>query len=340
MFKNFRKNNAEYVFIEFGSEYFKAYIPSIDKLIIKPSVICVSKDYEEVLYIGEEAKSKYSTKTYRKIAPVIKGTIHDYKASELFLHHELNEIMELLNRKTKFLKPNIVASIHSTSSEVEISAYTDVFESFGVSSITFVNESVAALYSKPKINSGIVCKIGYSITDLIIVINNEICYDNTIYFGSSDISTSLQKYIKNKYLIDISLKSTNKLIEEIDFVAPKKKKISLTGKNLRDGLPVDFEITQVEVAAVILEDFDIVISELKKMIEKTSTSELDQLIDYGITVAGGLFSVEVFAKEIKNHVKLNVQSTSPLDATVKGLEEIKNSPELLENLQIKDLIFL
>ena len=340
MFKNFRKNNAEYIYIEFGTDQFKVYAPSINLFETKPSVICVSKDYDEVIFIGEEAVTKYSTRKYRKISPVINGTIHDYKASELFLHHELAVILEQMGRKTKFFRPNIVASIHSTSSEVEISAYTDALESFGVSSVTFVNEGVAALYSDSEIGSGIVCKIGYSITDLLIIINNEICYDNTFYFGSVNILSSVQDYIKDKYLIDISLKSINKVISEMDFSSSKKKIVQLKGKNLKDGLPVEFEVYQSEITNVIIEEFSVVIVELKKMIEKASTSELDQLLEEGITVSGGLFLIKEFSNEIKKHVKLKLQITDPIKATVMGLEIINNSPDLLENLEVKDLIFL
>ncbi len=337
-----RKKYANTIYLEFGSYLFKAYSPSTNKKIHIPSIVYTDNDYEEIQAIGEEALKKVSGNKYQVIRPFNNGTIQDFKATELFLKYNLSEILNEMNIVSKFLRPNILVAVHSNFSEVELSAFTDAITSFGVSSVTFINEGVSSHYVNKdnSSSSAVVTKVGYSITDLLIIVDNEILYDSTFQFGIRTLIRSISTHLKEKYSVVVSEKKILEVIKNIDLNSKKKMDIEVSSKNLRSGLPIKIKIDINEIKDIIYSDLEILLSSIQKIIEKAPSEIIDQVINTGLSLTGGGINIKGVSEFIKANINLDVNINSDIYSSVYGLEYINSSLELLDNFKVKDLIFL
>ncbi len=341
MFSKLRSKISDGIFIEFGSEVFKIYIPTANITLYLPSIICTDFEYAEVIEIGEKAKTRANSSKVQVVKPFAEGKILDYKASELFLKYQLGESLKKMNLFTRFFRPNVFISVHSTFSEVELSAYTDALLSFGVSSIVYINEGVASHYTKSDASSdAVICKVGYKITDLLVISDNEVIHDNTFTFGLYTIIKSIDTYFKEKYSIQIPIKKLKALIDNLDLGSKRKEYKNLNGKNLRTGLPLKISVDIQEVRNIVLDDLEILIGRIKKVIEKTSSNVLDQVVESGITLTGGGIGLGGIEKFIEKEVNLELNINTDIYSSVKGLDIISENAELLENYKIKDFILL
>ena len=342
MLKNFRSKYSENIYIEFGSYIFKAFIPSIDKKFLLPSVIYLPVDYSEVKAIGDDAKSKVSNSKFKVIKPFESGTISDFKATELFFRFELEKIVKKLNFFTRFMRPNIFLSVHSTFSEVELSAITDAIASFGASSISFINEGVAshfALKEETQANS-LICKIGFTVTDLLLIVDNDTYLDMTFKFGIKNFIRAINIQLKQKYLINVSEPNILKVIEKIDLNSKNKKQVSIQGKNLRTGLPLKIKIDLAECNYIINNELNILLNNLKRTLEKAPNHVIDKIIEHGLSLSGGGLSISGIKEKISNSIGIKTNFNTNIFSSVEGLEHISSNLELKNNFEVRDLILI
>lgn len=341
MFKNFRIKNASDIYIEFGSSEFKIFAPSINYKKNVPSIIYVDSGFSEIKAIGDNAMGYVSTNKFKSVKPFESGTITDYKASEMFLKYFLEDVVSLMDFKSKFLRPNISVSIHSSFTEVELSAFTDAISSVGVSDVRYFNEGVASYYSLENPNaSGLICKIGYSYTDIIVLVNNEIAEDATIRFGIRNIVSAIRNHLKSKYSLLVGQNKLLDILKEIDISKKRNSEIKIKGKGVSDGLPVEIKIDDSEIKNIVVNEFEIVADTLKKLFEKLNSEVVSLIDDSGIVISGGGSLISGIDKLISEKTKMTISSNSDIFSSAVGLQHINSSPELRENFQIKDFILL
>lgn len=343
MIQKLRSLYSKTIYVEFGSEVFKAFIPASDFTYEIPSVISVSKDYETIQEVGERAsKKKGKGRNSLVIKPVRKGSISDYAASELFVKYVMEELLKHTGFFTRVLGPDVVLGIHSLSTEVELSAIVDAFQSAGASTVKMVNEGIAAHYDSKLESSSesLICKIGAEVTDLFIISDHEIVSDSSFYFGTNIIIGAIKSSIKNKYGIDPSEKDIRKILANIDIKSRRNTKVNFHGKSNTTGQPVEEEISSIEIVEVILSQADKVIEVIKDMLKKADSETLSSIVESGISMSGGASNINGLFHYIANGVKINMRENDNVFASVFGLHWINSNPDLFESYEVNDLIFL
>jgi rod shape-determining protein MreB len=343
MIQKFRSFYTQSIYIEFGSEVFKAYIPGVEYSHSLPSVIVVSNDYESVLAVGEKAAKRYGKgKNSSVVRPVKRGSISDYTAAELFVKVVIEDLLKHTGFFTRTLGPEVVLGVHSLSTEVELSALMDTFQSIGASKVKMVNEGIASHYqskleSRPE---SLICKIGAEITDLFIISDHEVVLDASFYFGTNTIVSAIKTSIKSKYGIDPSVKDIKEILSSIDLGTKRKSNVIFRGKSIETGQPVREELSAIEIMQTILSQVDKIIDVIKDMMKKSESEILSSIVENGISLSGGATHIKGLSDYMSKELKIDLQVNTDMFSSVQGLHWINSNPDLFESYEVNDLIFL
>jgi rod shape-determining protein MreB len=342
-FFNFSKY-VEDVCFEYGTENLKYSIPSKNLYFSDQNIILINNKSEKLKAVGQSVfNTASSLKNTSIVSPVKNGSISDYKASVEVFSYYLDKIAKNLKFKSRFLGPNIYISLHTTTTEVEISALSDSINNFNISTLAFINEGIAAklgVDSSIENNTVIVCNLGAGVTDIHLLINNEVYLDESFIYGGNDLDNILIDYIKTKYNVLISIDNAKLLKSKISLNYKLKESISISGKDMFNNLPKNLTIELKEFSVIIEDYLKIIINKIITIMEQIDSKVIDNLLNGGIFLSGGLSKISGIKEFFSKQTKLKVTLAEDNYSVLKGLAIIMGNRNLLEKSKIKDLILL
>jgi rod shape-determining protein MreB and related proteins len=105
---------------------------------------------------------------------------------------------------------------------------------------------------------------------------------------------------------------------------------------LLTGLPKIVKISSIEVREAMLRVIEKIGEAIKEAVEQTPPEILSDLLERGITLAGGGALIRGLDKYLENRLETPViVAEDPITAVVRGTETLLDEIDLLEKVQIK-----
>lgn len=109
--------------------------------------------------------------------------------------------------------------------------------------------------------------------------------------------------------------------------------MEIKGRNLLNGLPENITVTSVEIREALAEPLTHVIEAIKTTLEKTPPELAADIIDQGITLAGGGALIKGLDKLINRETGMPVNiAESPLDCVATGAGKVLEDIEKLHDV--------
>ena len=318
---NYFLNNtfSQDIAIDIGTATTLIYIQGKGIVLNEPSVIAYDRAADTVEAVGNEAKQMLgkSPRAIDVIKPVENGVIADYSMAERMIKRFLTAVYE----KT-VLKPRIIASVPSASTDVEQRAMCGMLKDAGARDVYLIEAPLAAA-------SGAGCDISLARGMLIVDIGGGRCDAASISLGASVIKKSIStagdrlddeiiRYAREEHRIVLGKNTAERIKCEIGCVYPFElsKNAEAYGSDTVSGMPKSIMINSEEIREIITPYVKEIAGLITGVLEDTPPALQSDIMEDGILLTGGGARLYGIDKFLRSETGIKIFTTENSDECV------------------------
>lgn len=289
----------------------------------EPSVVAYDIRNDAVRAVGTEAKEMIGRTPGSIVAvrPLKDGVIADFDVTAAMLKRFVSVAM----KGSFFSRVRMVICIPSGVTEVESRAVVDAAKMAGASDIDLVEEPMAAAVGAGlpvwDASGNMIVDVGGGTSEVAVISLGDIVTAQSIRIAGDDLDDAIINHIRRKHNLIIGNRTAEQIKIDIGSAKPYENEtsIEIKGRNQVDGLPSNVIITAAEVRTAMADPIHQIIDTIRLTLEKTPPELAADIIDRGITLAGGGALLRGFAELIAEETGIPVQiAPNPLDCVVLG----------------------
>ncbi len=329
--------------IDLGTANTLVYVKGRGIVINEPSVVAVQqngRDARKVVAVGKEAKDMCGrTPTgITAVRPMRDGVIADFEVTEEMLRYF---IQKAHNRKT-LVRPRVIICVPFGITEVEKRAVRESAESAGAREVYLVEEPMAAAIGAglpiTEPCGSMIVDIGGGTTEVAVISLKGIVYSQSLRVGGDKMDDAIINYIKRSYNLSIGDRTAEQLKIALGAALPtgENHRMEIKGRDLVGGLPKTIEVSEDEVREALAEPVKQIVEVIRQALERTPPELAADIMDRGITLAGGGALLKNLDVLLQNETGLPVVlAEDPLTAVVLGSGRILDHLDLLKDVTIQ-----
>lgn len=336
LFSLFSKDMA----IDLGTANTLIYVKGQGIVLNEPSVVAVKEDgrFKKVIAVGEEAKRMVGKTpgTIKAIRPLREGVIADFEVTEAMIRYFIQKV----HNRSHFVKPRIIISVPSGTTQVERRAVKESAETAGAREVYLIEEPMAAAIgaglpvTEPVAN--MIVDIGGGTTEVAVISLGGIVVSHSIKVAGDKIDEAIVQYIKKKYNLLIGETTAEQIKINIGNVLPEEpyETMEIKGRDLVTGVPKTVTVSSKEIEEAIREPVYLIVQTIKQVLEETPPELAADMVDRGIMLSGGGSLLKNLDKLIERETGLKVSiAENPLFCVAlgagKALDEIDRLKEVM-----------
>jgi rod shape-determining protein MreB and related proteins len=323
--------------IDLGTATTLVYVKGEGIVLAEPSVVAIERSTHEVLAVGAEAKRMLGRTpgNITAIRPMKDGVISDFDVVQEMLRAFIKKVK---NRRRNIFHPRlrIVISVPSGITEVEKRAVRESARQAGASKVYMIEEPMAAAIGAgmpvTEPSGNMIIDIGGGTTEVAIISLGGIVVAKSIRVAGDEMDMAITQHIKRKYNLMIGERSAEEIKIKIGSadILQEEKTMIIKGRDLVAGLPRSREINSEEIREALSEPISAIVDAVKTTLEKAPPELAADIVDVGITMAGGSSQLRGLDTLIASETNLTVRLTdNPETAIVLGTGKSLDNIEIL-----------
>ncbi|MGN0696481.1 MAG: rod shape-determining protein [Oscillospiraceae bacterium] len=324
--------------IDLGTANTLVYMRGKGIIIREPSVVAVDTKTDQPKYVGQEAKDVIGRTPGSIVAvrPLKDGVIADFELTTAMLE----EFIAKAIRGSLFARANVVICIPSGVTAVERRAVREAAENAGAKRVSIIEEPMAAAIgaglpvSEPA--GSMIVDIGGGTSEVAVISLGGIVTSRSVRVAGDAFDQAIVNYIKKKYNLLIGERTAENVKIAIGsaFPSDQNETMDIKGRNLLNGLPENITVSSAEIREALAEPLSHVVEAIKTTLEKTPPELAADIIDQGITLAGGGALIRGLDKLIHRETGMPVFiAENPLDCVAAGTGRV-----LEENDKLREVL--
>ncbi len=324
--------------IDLGTANTLIYMKGKGIIIREPSVVAVNTRTDKARFVGQEAKDVIGRTPGSIIAvrPLKDGVIADFDITTTLLQEFIKKALG----NSIFSKARVVICIPSGVTAVERRAVKEAAENAGAKRVSIIEEPMAAAIgaglpvSEP--TGSMIVDIGGGSSEVAVLSLGGIVTSRSVRVAGDEFDSSIINFIKKKYNLLIGERTAENIKIEIGSAYPCdiEERMDIKGRNLLNGLPENITITSTEIRDALAEPLSRIVEAVKITLEKTPPELSADIIDQGITLAGGGAMLKGIDKLINKETGMPVYIAEyPMDCVAEGtgriIEDLEKYHEIL-----------
>ena len=327
--------------IDLGTANTLIYLKGKGIILTEPSVVAVREDgrFKRVIAIGEEAKRMIGKTpgSIKAIRPLREGVIADFEVTEAMIRYFIQKV----HNRGYLVKPRIIISVPSGTTQVERRAVKESAESAGAREVYLIEEPMAAAIgaglpvTEPVAN--MIVDIGGGTTEVAVISLGGIVVSHSIKVAGDKIDESILQYIKRKYNLLIGEATAEQIKINIGNVLPEEpyETMEIRGRDLVTGVPKTITVNSKEIQEAIKEPIDLILQAIKQVLEETPPELAADMVERGIYLSGGGALLKNLDKLISDETGLNVYvGENPLTCVALGAGKALDEIDKLKRVMI------
>lgn len=327
--------------IDLGTANTLVFVRGHGIVLSEPSVVAVRKDGrgKRVLAVGKEAKDMLGRTpgTIEAIRPMKDGVIADFEITEAMLRYFIRKA----NNNRSRVRPRIIVCVPFGITEVERRAVRESAESAGAREVYLVEEPMASAIGAglpiTEPTGSMIVDIGGGTTEVAVISLAGIVTSKSVRIAGDKMDEAIIHYIKRKYNLLIGERTAEAIKIQIGNAYPigEIKKMTIKGRDLVAGVPWSIEIDSEEIREAIAEPVYAIVETIKYTLERTPPELAADIIDSGITLAGGGALLRGLDSLIHEETGLPVKiAPDPLSSVVMGSGKMLEEIDMLKIIAI------
>jgi rod shape-determining protein MreB len=304
----------------------------------EPTVVAVKKGTNRVLQngnaVGIVAKEMIgkTPESITAIRPLKDGVISDFEVTEAMLRYFIRRAQG----RNHFIHPRVVIAVPSGITAVEKRAVLDSAERAGARRVFLVEEPMAAAIGAglpvTEPTASMIIDIGGGTTEVAIISLADVSVVNSVRTAGDDFDESIVGHMKRTYNMAIGDQMAERIKIEIGSACANgvdDTTMEVRGRDMISGLPRKTVVTAQEIREALQEPISNIIEAVTHTLEQAEAELAADLVDNGITMAGGSSLLRGLPQVISNATGLDVRlAEDPLTCVARG------TSVYLENLEL------
>lgn len=278
--------------IDLGTANTLVYVRGKGIVLAEPSVVAVDSVTNEVLAVGHKAKAMLG-KTPKKIhavRPMKDGVIADFEIAEGML----KALIKRVTPSKSLFRPKILIAVPSGITGVEKRAVEDSALHAGAQEVVLIEEPMAAAIGvdlpvqDPAAN--MIIDIGGGTTEIAIISLGGIVESRSLRIAGDEFDDCIMNYMRRTYNLMIGPRTAEEIKITIGSAYPlgnNELEMEVRGRDQVAGLPKLKRINSVEIRECLSEPIQMIIENVKLLLEKCPPELAADLIERGMYLAGG-----------------------------------------------------
>ncbi len=329
--------------IDLGTANTLVYVKGKGIVTNEPSVVAIKqqgKEPRKIVAVGKEAKDMTGRTPagITAVRPMRDGVIADFEITEEMLRYFIQKVH---NRKS-LVRPRVIVCVPFGITEVEKRAVRESAESAGAREVYLVEEPMAAAIGAglpiTEASGSMIVDIGGGTTEVAVISLKGIVYSQSLRVGGDKMDEAIINYIKRSYNLSIGDRTAEHIKIAIGTALPtgENHRIELKGRDLVGGLPKTIEVSEDEVREALTEPLKQIVEVVRQALERTPPELAADIMDRGITLAGGGSLLKNLDVLLQHETGLPVVlADDPLTAVVVGSGKILDHLDLLKDVTIQ-----
>ena len=316
-------------------------IPGQGIVLNEPSVVAVHKGSNKVLQggqaVGLVAKEMLGKTpgAITAIRPLKDGVISDFEITEAMLRYFIRRA----NGQRRFIAPRVVIAIPSGITAVEKRAVLDSAERAGARRVFLVEEPMAAAIGAglpvTEPTASMIVDIGGGTTEVAIISLGDISVCESVRVAGDDFDEAIVAHMKRTYNMAIGEQMAERIKIEVGSAAPwadgSEPSMEVRGRDMISGLPRKTLITSGEIREALQEPVTQIVDAVTRTLSLAEPELAADLVDNGVTMAGGSSLLRGLTTVISNATGLDVRlAEDPLTCVARGTSVYLENLELLK----------
>lgn len=320
--------------IDLGTATILVYVKGKGITLREPAVVAIDKNTNEVLAVGQNARKMLGRTPGNIVAmrPLKDGVISDYTVTEKMLKYFISKVAN-----KSIISPRIMICVPSGVTEVEKKAVIDAANHAGARKVYLIEEPIAAAIGAgidiTKPYGTMIVDIGGGTTDIAVIALGGAVKSTSIKVAGDKFDEAIIKYIKKRHSIIVGERTAEEIKINIGCAYPKTttEKMSIKGRHLISGLPVEIEITSDEMLEALSNSVNQIIEAIHGVLEVTPPELSADISDRGIYITGGGGLIYGLDKLIEQKTGIPVMiAEDAVSCVAMGTGKALNHIELLE----------
>ena len=281
-------------------------------VINEPSWVAINKRTKQVLAIGSEAKEMVGRTPADIVAirPLRDGVISEFDVTERMLDYFIKKAHASLLLPVP--KPRVVVGIPSGVTEVERRAVYDATISAGAREAYLIEEPMAAaLGANLPVTEAIgsmMVDVGGGTTEVAVFALGGMVVRRSVRVAGDEMDEDIMNYARQKYSLLIGERMAERIKMTIGsaYPLPEEKTMAMRGRNLITGLPDSVEVSSIEIREALSNSVNAIVEEVRSALDETPPELIADLMEQGITLAGGGALLQGLAERLSEETRMHV----------------------------------
>ncbi len=293
----------------------------------EPSVVAVRKGTNKVLNngtaVGWAAKEMLGKTpgTISAIRPMKDGVISDFEITEAMLAYFIRKV----TGRSRLFAPRVVIAVPSGITAVERKAVFESAGRAGARRVYLIEEPMAAAMGAGlpvgEATASMIVDIGGGTTDVAIISLAGMVTCESLRVAGDEFDEAIINHMKKQYGLMIGEQTAERVKIEIGSAAPLAKELTMDvrGRDAVQGLPRKVVISSEEIREALLEPVGQIVEAVLRTLENADAELSADLVDNGITIAGGGALLRGIGSVIEERTGLSVKvADDPLTCVARG----------------------
>lgn len=280
--------------IDLGTANTLIYVRDKGIVLNEPSVVAIRHIHGQKIVeaVGLDAKRMLGRTPGNIVAirPLKDGVIADFQVTEKMLQYFIKKVHQA---KWFTPSPRVLVAVPCQATEVEKRAIRESVLSAGAREVHLIDEPMAAAIGSglpvEEASGSMVVDIGGGTSEIAILSLSGTVYSDSVRIGGDRFDESIVNYVRRKYGSVIGDATAERIKHEIGtaFASSEVREIDVRGRNLAEGVPKSFTLTNDEVLEALQEPLATIVQAVKRALEQSPPELASDIAERGIVLTGG-----------------------------------------------------
>ncbi len=314
--------------IDLGTANTLIYVKGSGIVLNEPSIVARHIVTKKPIAVGIEAKEMMgrTNADLETIRPLKDGVIADFEVTEEMIRYFIRKVQ----RNKLFVRPRVVVSVPSGSTEVEKRAVRDSCEHVGARDVHLVSEPMAAAIGMgmpvEQAVGSMVIDIGGGTTEIAVISLSGVVTQESVRVAGDVMDMMIIDWMRQKYNMLIGGPNAEMLKHEIGSAMPLDPEIEseVRGRDLVDGIPKTLTVDSSEIREALSDSIDQIVAGVRRALERTPPELAADILDRGMVLCGGGSKLKGLPERLIEGTSMPtyVDDEDPLAAVVRGNQKI------------------
>lgn len=330
---------AKDIGIDLGTANTLVYLKGRGIILREPSVVAVNKQTNQILAVGNQAKEMLgrTPENISAVRPLKDGVIADFKSTHMMLKYFISKV----SKRYMFGKPRVVICVPSGVTDVEERAVEEAAIQSGAKEAFLMEEPMAAAIGAglpvAEPSGCMIVDIGGGTSEVAVISLGGIVTSKSLRIAGDELDESIVNYIKKNFNLLIGDRTAEEIKLNIGtaYKGLTEEKMEIKGRDLITGLPKTIVITSSQIEEAMKESINSILDTIKTTLEKTPPELAADIMERGITLAGGGALIKNLDRYISEETGIPVHvADKALDCVAVGAGKVLEDIDKLRKVLI------